>query len=48
MSVPTAEQKRVAHQVPEVWNNRVTPTQGAPLSAWCAEQQRRTPRKGAL
>ena len=42
---------RLAHQTPDPWRTDLqtrTPARGAPLCAWCPEQQRRAPGKGAL
>ena len=35
--------ERLAHQMPDHWTTEQDPTQGAPLSAWCANLQSRTP-----
>ena len=39
--------ERLAHQELDALNYRVSPTQGAPLSDWCADLQSRTPARGA-
>ena len=45
-SIDSWTKEKLAHQTPDALNYRQGPHQGAPLSAWCANLQSRTPARG--